>query len=81
MRVGAALQLFEDQRLVLMRRAIDARLACGDAFAGHDHGLHVLQKIVGGAGAGGGGDDHAPGAAVNRDHRPGCQRRSLPSQR
>jgi hypothetical protein len=40
--IGSALQLVEDQGLVLVRGLIDPCLAGSHAFAGHYHSLHIL---------------------------------------
>jgi hypothetical protein len=51
-------------------RAVDSGLTRGHALAGHDHRLYAHQELVVAIDAGGRRDDHAPGGAIDGDHRP-----------
>jgi hypothetical protein len=66
-RVGALLQLVEDEHLVCFR-VVDAGLACGNTFPGHDHGLHALEEVVTLIHTGCRRDHDATGGHVDRDH-------------
>jgi len=73
-RIGALLQRLKHEHLILMC-VVDRRLACGDAFAGHDHRLHALQEVVVSIHAGGRRDDDPGRRAIDSDDRPGGGRR------
>jgi len=72
-RGGAALKLFEDERLILMRCAVDAGLTGGHTLARQYNSLDILKEIVGGPGACGRGDHDAAATAIHGNHGPRCE--------
>jgi hypothetical protein len=73
-RIRAFLQLLEHEHLVLVR-AVDAGLARGHALAGYNHGLHAHQELVIAVDTRRRRDDDPSRRPIDRDDRPGRQRR------